>query len=146
MALFMLSYAPAREISEPRGPIIFLVHAPATGNHPLALPPNKTHLMWPWLSMCHTALRNHKESDVVYMVYFAQLMHKMPGEYLSSSLGPISSPIARILTKLNAQQFTLVASRTGCQIALRLLAVCGGFRPFIHIHMISFRMVADIVL
>lgn len=126
MALFMFSYAPARLISEPRGPIIFLVHGPATGNaHPLALPANKTHLMWPWLSMCHTALRNHQESDVVYMVYFAQLMHKLPGEYVSSSLGPISRPIARILTKLNAQQFTLVASRTGCQIALRLLAVRG---------------------
>ena len=117
MEVFALSREPYRPQHAPRGPFIFLSHA-----HPSAAVGKPPHVLQPWIELT-TKVLGTSVYETAFVIHIAALMRELPAEIASPSLGPISKPLSRILAKLNAEDYTLVASEQGCQVALCLLAV-----------------------
>eukprot|EP01004_Peranema_trichophorum_P007033 NODE_5827_length_962_cov_40.038141_g5244_i0.p1 GENE.NODE_5827_length_962_cov_40.038141_g5244_i0~~NODE_5827_length_962_cov_40.038141_g5244_i0.p1 ORF type:complete len:284 (+),score=52.32 NODE_5827_length_962_cov_40.038141_g5244_i0:63-914(+) len=85
-----------------------------------SLSPTHPCIQWEGLSSC--VLRNSNLQHV-FVLDFAALGHELSKEYASPGLGPVTKPVARILSKLNAENLTLVALSGTCGLAIKL-AVC----------------------
>ena len=98
----------------PSNPVVIL-HA-KEGEHPLAL----------WASTALQLLRASQATSafhpVVFVMDYTALLKDMDGERMAADgLGPVSKPLLRMFTKLNAQDMTVYAAGDDCVLLTKLL-------------------------